>query len=211
MENRNLKFSLLEYYVEKRHIAPENAEDKVREDMDAMGLSVFADYFNIYPIRGKNYDCLNGGEYSEIFHHTRWHIEFDGFDGSINIEPMDVNEYTVPFTAEAWELMIRGDVEIKLGITDDHGYLDADEFDYLLQERRALHRRFYYHFAQDRVHYYIDTTKGNGSISIEEITDESKKTLAFHMAEKTGYIYSDLNAAKRVVFHLAYAFNYKLV
>lgn len=209
MENKNLKFSLLNYYVEKRKVAPEDVEDKIREDMDIMRLSAFADYFNIYPIKGKNYDCLNAGEYNEIFH-TRWHIEFDDFDGSIDIEPMNVDEYTVPFIAEAWELMIRGDVEIKLGITDDHGYLDADEFDYLLQERRALHRRFYYHFAQDRVHYYIDTTKGNGSISIEEITDESKKTLAFHMAEKTGYIYSTYNAAKRVVSHLAISFGYKI-
>ena len=210
MENKNLKFSLLEYYVEKRHIAPENVEDKVREDMDIMGISVFADYFNIYPIKGKNYDCLNAGEYNEIFH-TRWHIEFDDFDGSIDIEPMNIDEYTVPFIAEAWELMIRGDVEIKLGIIDDYGYLDADEFDYLLQERRALHRRFYYYFDQDNIHYYIDTTKGDGSISIEEATDENKKTFAFHMAEKAGYFYSTYNAAKRVASHLAYAFNYKLV
>ena len=209
MKDKNLKFSLLEYYIEKRKIAPEDVEDKIREDMDIMGLSAFADYFNIYPIKDKNYDCLNAGEYNEIFH-TRWHIEFDDFDGSIDIEPMNVDEYTVPFIAEAWELMIRGDVEIKLGITDDHGYLDTDEFDYLLQERRALHRRFYYHFAQDRVHYYIDTTKGNGSISIEEITDENKKTLAFHMAEKVGYIYSTYNAAKRVASHLAISFGYKI-
>ena len=210
MKSQNLKFSLLDYYIEKRKVAPEDVEDKIREDMDIMELSAFADYFNIYPIKGKNYDCLNAGEYNEIFH-TRWHIEFDDFDGSIDIEPMNVDEYTVPFIAEAWELTIRGDVEIKLGITDDHGYLDADEFDYLLQERRALHRRFYYHFAQDRVHYYIDTTKGNGSISIEEITDESKKTLAFHMAEKTGYIYSNLDSAKRAASRLAYVFNYKSV
>lgn len=209
MENKNLKFSLSDYYVEKRHVALEDVEDRVCEDMDIMGLSAFADYFNIYPIKGKNYDCLNAREYNEIFH-TRWHIEFDDFDGSIDIEPMNVDEYTVPFIAEAWELMIRGDVEIKLDITDDHGYLDADEFDYLLQERRALHRRFYYHFAQDCVHYYIDTTKGNGSISIEEITDENKKTLAFHMAEKVGYIYSTYNAAKRVASHLAISFGYKI-
>lgn len=210
MENRNLKFSLLEYYVEKRHIAPENVEDKVREDMDIMGLSVFANYFNIYPIKGKNYDCLNAGEYNEIFH-TRWYIEFDDFDGSIDIKPMDVNEYTIPFIAEAWELMIRGDVEIKLGIVDDYSHLDIDEFDYLLQERRVLERKFYYYMAQNNIHYYIDTTKGDGSISVKEATDENKKTLAFHIAEKAGYIYSNLNAAKRVAFHLAYAFDYKLV
>ena len=31
MKNKNLKFSLLDYYVEKHHIAPENVEDKVRD------------------------------------------------------------------------------------------------------------------------------------------------------------------------------------
>lgn len=210
MESKNLKFSLLDYYVEKRKVAPENVEDKIREDMNIMGLSAFANYFNIYPIKDKNYDCLNAGEYNEIFH-TRWHIEFDDLDGSIDIEPMNVDEYTVPFVAEAWELMIRGDVEIKLGITDDHGYLDTDEFDYLLQEKRALHRRFYYHFNQDSIHHYIDTTKGDGSISVKEATDKNKKTLAFHIAEKAGYIYSNFNDAKRAASRLAYAFNYKLV
>lgn len=210
MENKNFKFSLLDYYVEKLHIAPEDVEDKVREDMDTMGISIFANYFNILPKKGKNYDCLNAGKYNEIFN-ISWHIEFDDFDGSIDIEPMDVDEYTVPFTAEVWELMIRGDVEIKLGITDDLGYLDTDEFDYLLQERRALHRRFYYHVAQDSISYYIDTTKSDGFISIEEATDENKKTLAFHMAEKAGYIYSTYDAAKRAASHLAYAFNRELV
>lgn len=189
MESKNLKFSLLDYYVEKRKVAPEDVEDKIREDIDIMRLSAFANYFNIYPIKGKNYDCLNAGKYNAIFH-TRWHIEFNDFDGSIDVNPIDADEYTVPFTAEVWELMLRGDVEIKLGITDDHGYLDTDEFDYLLQERRALHRRFYYHVAQDNIRYYIDTTNGNGLISVKEATDESKKTLAFHMAEKAGYIYS---------------------
>lgn len=210
MENKNLKFSLSDYYVEKRHVALEDVEDRVCEDMDIMGLNVFANYFNIYPIKGKSYDCLNAGEYNEIFH-TRWHIEFDDFDGSIDIEPMDVDEYTVPFTAEAWELMIRGDVEIKLDITDDHGYLDADEFDYLLQEKRILHRRFYYHVAQENVHYYIDTTKGDGTISVKTATDEDKKTLAFYMAERAGYIYSNFNAAKRVASNLATNFGYKIV
>ena len=210
MENKNLKFSLLNYYVEKYHIAPEDVENKVREDMNIMGLSVFADYFNIYPMNGKNYDCLNAGKYNEIFN-TRWHIEFDDFDGSIDIEPMDVDEYTVPFTAAAWELMIREDVEIKLGITDDHGYLDTEEFDYLLQERRALHRKFYYHCAQENINYYIDITKGNGSISVEKATYENRKTLAFYVAEKAGYIYSTYNAARRAASHLAYAFNRKLV
>ena len=209
MENRNLEFSLLNYYVEKRHIAPENVEDKVREDMDAMGLSVFADHFNICPTNNRSYDCF-GEEYSEIFG-TCWHIEFDDFDGSIDIKPVNANEHTVQFVAKIWELMICGDIEIKLGIVDNYSHLNTDEFDYLLQERRVFNRRFYYHMAQNNIHYYIDTTKGDGSISVKEATDENKKTLAFHIAEKAGYIYSNLNAAKRVAFHLAYAFDYKLV
>lgn len=74
-----------------------------------------------------------------------------------------------------------------------------------------MHRRFYYHVVQKNIHYYIDTTKNDGSIYIKEATDENKKTLAFHMAEKAGYIYSTYNAARRVASHLAYAFDYKLV
>lgn len=209
MKNKNFKFSLLDYYVEKHHIAPENVEDKVREDMNTMGISIFSDFFSIRPTKNRDYDCF-GEKYSEIFR-TFWCIVFDCFDGSIYIEPIDAHKYTVPFTAEIWELMIHGDIEVQLGITDSYSYLNVDEFDYIMSGRRSLNNRFFYYKNPDKINYYIDITKGNGSISIEKATIENMKTLAFHIAEKAGYIYSKARGAKLAASHLAISFGYKIV